>query len=442
MKRKYKIIGTVLTGFLLFAIAGTDSVIHVKAVDQTDVQDAQNNADATAQKIEELKSQLTEISANISDVQGYITELDTMMADYTSQIVDYQAQIDAKTVEINNKQAEIDDKQKNIDAMQEELDATKTKEAEQYDAMKKRIQYMYECGEETFLDMIFGSEDLSELLGTAEYVSSITSYDRQQMEALAGTKDKIQTLLASLESEKVTLENEQASLKTEKNNLISLQAEVESRQTYANMVLEEKEKKLTELEQEQSTAEELKAMAEKDLAEQQRIAAQIKAQWEEEQRQAAQTGGNADGDTQKTLEAIGLAGGFTWPIPGYNYITSEWGNRLHPILGYYTLHDGMDISGAGIYGKPIVAAYDGVVSIADSTSSTGYGYYVKIDHGTGVSTLYAHCSSLAVSVGQPVSAGQVIGYIGSTGNSTGAHLHFSIFIKGESVNPRDYITIP
>lgn len=442
MKRKYKIIGTVLTGFLLFAIAGTDSVIHVKAVDQTDVQDAQNNADATAQKIEELKSQLTEISANISDVQGYITELDTMMADYTSQIVDYQAQIDAKTVEINNKQAEIDDKQKNIDAMQEELDATKTKEAEQYDAMKKRIQYMYECGEETFLDMIFGSEDLSELLGTAEYVSSITSYDRQQMEALAGTKDKIQTLLASLESEKVTLENEQASLKTEKNNLISLQAEVESRQTYANMVLEEKEKKLTELEQEQSTMEELKALAEKDLIEQQKLRDQIKAQWEEEQRQAAQTGGNADNDTQKTLEAIGLAGGFTWPIPGYNTITSEFGYRIHPLNGSYSFHDGMDISGAGINGKPIIAAYDGVVSIADSTSSTGYGYYVKIDHGTGVSTLYAHCSALAVSVGQPVSAGQVIGYIGSTGNSTGPHLHFCIFVKGEPVNPRDYITIP
>lgn len=439
MRKWHKIIGIFLTGLFLFGITGTDSIVNVKAVDQTDVEDAQNNADATAQKIEQLKSQLTEISANISDIQGYISELDTMMADYTLQIASYQEQIDAKTAEINAKQEEINIKQQNIEAKQEELDATKTKEAKEYDAMKKRIQYMYECGEETFLDMIFSSEDLSDLLGTAEYVSSITAYDRKQMEALAATKDKIQTLLASLESEKIALENEQASLKTEKNNLISLQAEVESRQTYANLVLEEKEKKLTELEQAQSTTEELKALAEKDLEEQQRIAAQIKAQWEEEQRQA---GGNADNDAQKTLEEIGLAGGFTWPIPGYNIITSEWGNRLHPILGYYTLHDGMDISGGGIYGKPIVAAYDGVVSVADSISTTGYGYYVKLDHGTGVSTLYAHCSALAVSVGQPVSAGQVIGYVGSTGNSTGAHLHFSIFIKGESVNPRDYITIP
>ena len=124
-------------------------------------------------------------------------------------------------------------------------------------------------------------------------------------------------------------------------------------------------------------------------------------------------------------------------------ITSEWGTRYHPILHFTTLHDGMDISGGGIYGKPIVAAYSGTVSIADNSNATsGYGYYVKIDHGVGVSTLYAHCSLLAVSVGQQVQAGQVIGYIGSTGNSTGAHLHFSVFVQGESKNPRDYITIP
>ena len=151
-------------------------------------------------------------------------------------------------------------------------------------------------------------------------------------------------------------------------------------------------------------------------------------------------GGNADTEAQKTLETIGLAGGFKWPLPGYNMITSEWGMRYHPITGEYRLHDGFDISGYGVNGKPIVAAYSGTVIL--SQYYWGYGNCVQISHGSGVVTLYAHCSALAVNVGDVVQAGQVIGYVGSTGNSTGPHLHFSLFVQGQSVNPRDYLTIP
>ena len=162
-----------------------------------------------------------------------------------------------------------------------------------------------------------------------------------------------------------------------------------------------------------------------------------------QQEEAKNNGTDASQEAQKTLEQIGLAGGFTWQIPGYNIITSEYGQRLHPKLHQWLLHDGMDISGWNVYGKPIVAAYSGTVSIADtSNAKTGYGYYIKIDHGVGVSTLYAHCSVLNVSTGQHVEAGQIIGYVGTTGNITGPHLHFCVFVQGESKNPRDYITIP
>ena len=114
--------------------------------------------------------------------------------------------------------------------------------------------------------------------------------------------------------------------------------------------------------------------------------------------------------------------------------------RNHPITGENRLHDGMDISGYLVNGKPIVAAASGTVIL--SQYYWGYGNCVQISHGTGVVTLYAHCSALAVNVGDVVSAGQVIGYVGSTGNSTGPHLHYSIFIQGESINPRIYMTIP
>ena len=114
--------------------------------------------------------------------------------------------------------------------------------------------------------------------------------------------------------------------------------------------------------------------------------------------------------------------------------------RMHPILGYEKLHDGTDISGAGINGKPIVAAYSGTVVLAEYY--WGYGNCVKIDHGGSIQTLYAHASAILVSVGQYVNAGDTIALVGSTGNSTGPHLHFSLIIKGEFVNPLDYVVVP
>ena len=197
---------------------------------------------------------------------------------------------------------------------------------------------------------------------------------------------------------------------------------------------------MTTLENQQSYTEEQKAAAEQELKDQQAILDYLQAKWEEEQKELQQSGVSADIATQQTLDRIKANGGFRWPLPGYKTITSEQGMRYHPITGEYRLHDGMDISGYLVNGKPIVAAYSGTVIMSEYY--WGYGNCVQISHGTGVVTLYAHCSALAVKVGDVVSAGQVIAYVGSTGNSTGPHLHFSIFIQGEAVNPRWYLTIP
>ncbi len=443
MKKVFRITAAALSAVSLCAFAGRDAVVQTNAVEQTDIDNAEQEEKEMEQRIEELQNELDTIAADISDTESYIVQLDQKLEGYTTELVACQEKIDAKQLEIDAKIQEIAEKQTDIDNAQEELEAARQEEAEQYEAMKLRIQYMYECGSDTFLDMIFSAEDLSDMLGKAEYVTSIMDYDRQQLKKLAETQDSISLMIATLEEDKEALQSEKTVLENEQNELITLQNDLQNQQSYIDLILAEKESKLTTLEGQQQNAETAKAAAELELEEQKKIVANIKAEWEEQQRKAQESGSDAETETQKTLEAIGLAGGFTWPIPGYNTITSEWGMRYHPILHYNTLHDGFDISGAGIYGKPIVAAYSGTVSIADSSNSTsGYGYYIKIDHGVGVSTLYAHCSLLAVSAGQYVEAGQVIGYIGSTGNSTGAHLHFSVFIQGESKNPRDYITIP
>lgn len=443
MKKILKLAAVGVSAFMLCSYIGQNNYVQPSAVEQTDIDDAEKEQQQVQNKIDSLQKELDSLASDITDTENYISQLDTKLAGYTSQLVECQGKIDAKQTEIDAKKQQIADKQAEIDSAQAELDAAKETEKEQYEAMKLRIQYMYECGDSTFLDMIFSAEDLSDMLGKAEYVNSIVEYDRNQLKKLADTQNTISGLISTMETDKAALETEKTTLQNEQNELLALQTDLQNQQKYIDVILDEKESKLTVLEGQQQNAITAKAAAEKELEEQKQIVANIKAEWQRQQEEARNNGTDASQEAQKTLEQIGLAGGFTWPIPGYNIITSEWGTRYHPILHFTTLHDGMDISGGGIYGKPIVAAYSGTVSIADNSNATsGYGYYVKIDHGVGVSTLYAHCSLLAVSVGQQVQAGQVIGYIGSTGNSTGAHLHFSVFVQGESKNPRDYITIP
>jgi murein DD-endopeptidase MepM/ murein hydrolase activator NlpD len=134
-----------------------------------------------------------------------------------------------------------------------------------------------------------------------------------------------------------------------------------------------------------------------------------------------------------------VGGDFLWPVSGYHMITSKFGMRTHPVTGVYKLHTGVDISGSGINGKPVRAANSGKVLKAGYNS--GYGNYVVIDHGGGCSTLYGHASRLNVKVGQKVSRGDVIMYVGSTGYSTGPHLHFEVIKNGEYTNPLSYFNI-
>ncbi len=434
---------SIITAVIVLLLCMTDALTEIRA-DQSDVDNAQSQVDSTKQEIANLKNELQNIASSITDTKSYILELDQKLDAYTASLLQCQSSIDGKQAEIEAKIVEINLKEEEITAQEDYLAEIKKDESRQYEAMKLRIQYMYENGSETFLDMIFDSDDMSDLLGKTEYFNSITEYDRKKMQELSETKDNINLILETLGNQKKALQNERKALEDSQNEMLVLKAELEAQYSYIDVIINEKTNYLTSMENQQLSQQDKIAAAEQALKEQEAVLEAARKAWEEEQKRAEANGGNADTEAEKTLEAIGLNGGFTWPIPGYNRITSEWSpSRVHPILGVTKAHDGMDISNWGIYGKPIIAAYSGTVAIADtSNSSTGYGYYVRIDHGVGVSTLYAHCSALAVTAGQYVTAGQVIGYVGSTGYSTGAHLHFSIFIKGESVNPRDYITIP
>ena len=424
-----------------------------QAITEDDVKRAERELEAAKQQAQQLDNKLNELNGSISDTESYINQVDGWISDVTLQIYNLNQEINAKQAEIDAKQTQINDTLANIDAVKTSIAQTEinlsdaqTTEANQYSSMKLRIQYMYENGDESFLDILFSSDSMIDFLNNAEYISEISKYDREKLIEYGETKDRITNLLANLETQKSELETQEAKYETElgeleeqKSVLDSKKSEQEVLQASYTDLYNAKNNELSNLESQQSDTEYKKQLALKEVEEQEQLVEQARKEYAAWLAELARLNKDADAAVAAKLAEINVTG-FTWPVPGFNRITSQFGMRMHPILGYEKLHDGTDISGAGINGTPILAAYSGTVVLAQSY--WGYGNCVKIDHGGGVVTLYAHASAILVSVGQQVNAGDTIALVGSTGNSTGPHLHFSLIIKGEFVNPLDYVVVP
>ncbi len=424
-----------------------------QAITEDDVKRAERELEAAKQQAKQLDNKLNELNGSISDTESYINQVDGWISDVTLQIYNLNQEINAKHAEIDAKQTQINDTLANIDAVKTSIAQTEinlsdaqTTEANQYSSMKLRIQYMYENGDESFLDILFSSDSMIDFLNNAEYISEISKYDREKLIEYGENKDRITNLLANLETQKSELETQEARYETElgeleeqKSVLDSKKSEQEVLQASYTDLYNAKNNELSNLESQQSDTEYKKQLALKEVEEQEQLVEQARKEYAAWLAELARLNKDADAAVAAKLAEINVTG-FTWPVPGFNRITSQFGMRMHPILGYEKLHDGTDISGAGINGTPILAAYSGTVVLAQSY--WGYGNCVKIDHGGGVVTLYAHASAILVSVGQQVNAGDTIALVGSTGNSTGPHLHFSLIIKGEFVNPLDYVVVP
>ena len=424
-----------------------------QAITEDDVKRAERELEAAKQQAKQLDNKLNELNGSISDTESYINQVDGWISDVTLQIYNLNQEINAKQAEIDAKQTQINDTLANIDAVKTSIAQTEinlsdaqTTEANQYSSMKLRIQYMYENGDESFLDILFSSDSMIDFLNNAEYISEISKYDREKLIEYGENKDRITNLLANLETQKSELETQEARYETElgeleeqKSVLDSKKSEQEVLQASYTDLYNAKNNELSNLESQQSDTEYKKQLALKEVEEQEQLVEQARKEYAAWLAELARLNKDADAAVAAKLAEINVTG-FTWPVPGFNRSTSQFGMRMHPILGYEKLHDGTDISGAGINGTPILAAYSGTVVLAQSY--WGYGNCVKIDHGGGVVTLYAHASAILVSVGQQVNAGDTIALVGSTGNSTGPHLHFSLIIKGEFVNPLDYVVVP
>ncbi len=350
-----------------------------KEIDQKEQEKKQALSDK-----ENAEAQLAEGKARIGQLTQEIKELD-------NKIYNAQVEINELNKEINNTKEQINQALERLAAKQDEVDIQNTH-------LNERLRAMYKNGNAGMFSVLLGSKSMSDLLTNMDMVQRIYDSDN--------------TLLATLQDQYDAIDAEKRTLQELKDKLVGQQDEVKA--------------KKAALEADQRSVEAKRSEVEKNNAE---LTSQI-----DEFNKAAKA---LEAEIVKLQsEKAYIGGGMIWPSASSRRITSPYGNRLHPILKVYKFHSGIDIGAS--YGTNILAANSGTVIKAGYNSS--YGYMVMIDHGGGIVTLYAHSSKLLVSTGDVVKKGQTIALIGSTGMSTGPHLHFEVRVNGVFKNPLDYVS--
>jgi murein DD-endopeptidase MepM/ murein hydrolase activator NlpD len=385
-----KCIVGIMVAALTISLGGRTLVIF--GDNKSDLNDAKNKQQNVQNQLDATKKYIEDLNRQKGSIEDVIKSLDSQMATMNASLDALNTQISDLETTIANTQIQLEEAQKDADV--------------QYDHMKLRIKFMYEHNEETYLGMLLNAEDMADLLSKAEYINQLTKYDRQMLEKYKETVDFIAKTKSDLESEKEQLVTMQGSLQDQVAALSLLQTEKNNQLNSLNQTVAAEQTYYSKLEAEQQKLE-------KDIA---AIEESIR---KEEAAKSSVT--NYDG------------GKFKWPTTSTR-ITSDYGDTD----GRSAPHKGIDVGAVtrGVSGDPIYAAYEGKVVIATYSSSAGN--YIMIYHGNGLYTRYLHCSSLLVSVGDYVKTGQKIGLMGTTGNSTGAHLHFDVRKDGAYVNPWSY----
>lgn len=319
--------------------------------------------------------------------------------------------------DMNETQEKLTAKEEEIDAAEQELVQAKIDENNQYESMKKRIKFMYEGGNTQLLEVLVKSESIGDLLNKAEYVSQLSLYDRDMLTEFQNTVKEV--------------EEKEAALKAEYEELNELQDQLSEQQTEVQELIDSKEAQISDIQDEikanAETLDRLKKEAEeaKRLREEQAAAAAAAVA-------ASSSGGGSSYTAASSGNVVSGSGYFTHPCPGMTYQSSYFGEIREFEVGG---HKGNDYAAPA--GTPTYAAAAGTVVIAGWSNSAGN--WVVINHGNGLVTKYMHHSSLCVSAGQYVEKGQQIGYVGSTGQSTGPHLHFQVELNGVAVSPDSYM---
>lgn len=367
-------------------LTGTD----VLAVSQSQIDALEEQRDALRAEREEMQAGIDELESQQADVLAQKAALDAQNEVYRQEIELVEEQVSIYTQLVEDKAREVE--QATAD------------ENEQLATYRRHVRAMEENGRFTYLSILFGSSSLGELMSNLDMIGEIMEADQRSYDQYVAAREKSEQIQAEYETMLDELDVRQAELESER-------AELEAQ-------IEEATQLIVDLEAQLETD---RAAYEEQLAKEEALESEIQNMIAELERQEA-------------ANSITSTGTYIWPLPGYSP-GSAYGWRIHPIWGDMRFHAGEDIGAPT--GTPILAADSGIATVIPDNGN-GYGNYVIINHGGGRTTLYAHMSGFAVSNGASVTQGQTIGYVGSTGNSTGPHLHFEVRVNGATTDPKSY----
>lgn len=381
----------------------------------------------SAETVAEIQAEQNRLESEKQELQNKLDELQSQEAEKQAYQDTLQEKINLLQEQIDTTRQNIEDLNNSITELTMKLDASEKEIQDTIDEFKERLVAIYQAGNVSTLEILLDSDSLSEFTTRATMLENMTAHDQELV-------DELQAYVDSTSEER---EERQAQME----EVAELKKSLESQQEELDALYEENAAAIVEIQGAEGATENALAANEEELAasEQKMQEAIAKQQAAEEaaKQQAAQSGGSSGGSVSSGSVSYPTGGGGVegfnpiWPLPGVTYISAGFNG--------YPGHKGLDI--AGSYGTPIVAAADGTVIEANSTDSWGmsWGYYVLIYHNSTYTTRYAHMSSVAVSSGQYVTAGTVIGYEGATGNVTGPHLHFEVYQNGTRVDPMQFL---
>lgn len=410
---------------------------------------AEDSISDLEQQLQQLEQENQKYQKILDDTKSDIAEKE----EYKSALVSKVQVLDEKIAVTREKISSLND---DIKEKQDAYDKGLSEVEDQFDALANRLRILYMSGNATDLEIIFGAKDFSDLIDKMELVKSLANSDKELISEIQTKLDELSTKKESLEADKKDLETQQASLKSDQDefnklisdndeilkNLYASNSKAQNSLESAALKSDEIESKINEYYAAQKAAAEQAARAAQSSSSSSSSGGSSGSSSSGSSSSGSSSSGSGSSSSGSSSVIVPSGSGFAWPTPGFVSLSSEWFEDRE----VYN-HGGIDIAGAGIMGTPVVAAADGTV-IATNSSCThnwgksyscgcggGYGNYVMISHAGGKMTVYGHLTSLTVSSGQSVSRGQVIGYVGSTGNSTGPHLHYECRLNGVRYNP-------
>lgn len=419
-----RIISIVLAAVILLSLVSTALIVMVHAASSS-----------------EIKSKLADLRAKQAEIQKQSDELEKSIAenkDQTKTLVGQKAEIDQEMEmsrqKIENLNEQIQQLNLLIAEKQTELEASVAKEEALQKQYKARLRSMEETGSVSYWSILFRASSFSDLLDRVDMIREIAESDQLMLKQLSAATQAVETERADLEQQKLDLQQTEDDLAVE-------QAELETKRAKADTLITQMQVEYASLSDEFLAAEADEAAVREQikktetdyfnaLAKEQAAAAAAAA--------AANKPSSGSNSSSSSSSGGASSGGFAFPLAYSTGVTCAYGPRVHPINGNKSFHYGVDLA-AGM-NTEIYATKSGTVTGA--TYGEANGYYVTINHGDGYSSIYAHMTNYVVSVGDSVKQGQLIGYVGTTGWSTGPHLHFEILYNGSNVNPMNYISLP